>query len=56
MRDGKWKLLARPDGTEVQLYDLEADPGEATNVAASQPRVRDRLLGGLRAWAGKLHP
>jgi len=56
VRDGKWKLLARPDGGDVQLYDLEADPGEAVNLAAEQPKIRDKLLDALRGWASGLHP
>lgn len=56
IRDGHWKLLANPDGTDVQLYDLDADPSEATNLAGKQPRVRARLLTKLRAWGAQLHP
>jgi arylsulfatase A-like enzyme len=59
-RQGKWKLLlARgsggwtaptedqvPAGTPAaQLFDLEADPGETTNLYASHPKVASRLLG-----------
>jgi arylsulfatase A-like enzyme len=54
VRDGNWKLLAQADGSDVQLYDLRADPGEATNLAARQPRIRDRLLTRLRAWSAQL--
>jgi arylsulfatase A-like enzyme len=54
VRDGKWKLLARSDGSVVQLYDVEADPSETVDLAKSQPRVRDRLLSQLRTWAGTL--
>lgn len=54
VRDGRWKLLADPDGGDVQLYDLAADPGETTNVAAKQARVRDRLKTRLLEWAGTL--
>jgi arylsulfatase A-like enzyme len=54
VRDGKWKLLASADGSGAQLYDVEADPGEASDLAASQPRIRDRLLGRLKAWVGTL--
>jgi arylsulfatase A-like enzyme len=56
VRDGRWKLLAEADGSGAELYDLEADPGETRNVAASQPAISTRLLGRLRAWAGTLHP
>ena len=29
---------------ELSLFDLEKDPGETTNVAASQPEVVSRLM------------
>ena len=57
IRQGPWKLLlapgsgaasergkpAVPGQPDVQLYDLAADPGETTNLAASQPRIVRRL-------------
>jgi arylsulfatase A-like enzyme len=63
-RQGKWKLcLAKGSGgwtspkeKEVpasspvaQLYDMEADPGETTNLYASQPEVAQLLLKQLEA-------
>jgi arylsulfatase A-like enzyme len=47
VRNGKWKLIRdAPDGL-VQLFDLEADPGETTNVAAAHPDVVGRIEGYL---------
>jgi len=58
-RQGKWKLLLAkgsggwsapkekdvPEGSpEAQLYDMENDPGETTNLYASKPEVVQRLL------------
>lgn len=59
IRRGKWKLIFAPDsggwsaprpGTKeaaglpsLQLYDLEHDPGETTNVVGAQPEVAERL-------------
>ncbi len=58
-RQGKWKLLlakgsggwSEPtedqmpaDALHAQLYDMEADPGETTNLYASHPEVAERLL------------
>lgn len=59
-RQGKWKLLlaygsggwtapkenqAKKQGAPAaQLYDLEKDPGETTNLYTSHPEVAERLL------------
>ncbi|MEP9360918.1 sulfatase-like hydrolase/transferase [Sphingomonas sp. KR3-1] len=50
IRDGDWKLLANPGGSDVQLFDLASDPGEAHDLAATRPEVRDPLLARLQAW------
>jgi arylsulfatase A-like enzyme len=47
VRSGKWKLhVERPELKEPPpfLYDLEADIGETTNVAAKHPEVVKRLM------------
>ena len=47
--DGRWKVVRRAasrNATEplpTELYDLAADPGETTNVAAAEPDVVRRL-------------
>jgi arylsulfatase A-like enzyme len=63
-RMGQWKLLlakgsagwTAPDekqaggaATLAQLYDLETDPGETTNLNESHPEVAQRLLSQLKA-------
>lgn len=35
LRDGRWKFILAP---RPELYDLEADPGERTNLVESQPQ------------------
>lgn len=50
IRKGDLKLLEFPTEKRVELYDLAADPGEATDLAASRPGDRDRLLAELNAW------
>jgi arylsulfatase A-like enzyme len=38
---GKWKLI--DNGNAPELYDVHADPNEATNVATSRPQVYNEL-------------
>jgi len=42
---GRWKLLElpTPQGVQVELYDVVADPRETHNVAAGHPEVVARL-------------
>ncbi len=54
LREGKWKLLAEAGGVGAQLYDIDADPGEQRDLAADQPKLRDRLLVQLRRWMAGL--
>lgn len=49
LREGPWKLIRfygqNDDGTDrLELYNLETDPGETTNVAAQYPDEVSRLL------------
>ena len=54
IRKGRWKLLADKNGME--LYDLQADLGEARNLAAAHPeRVRE-LLADYQAWRSEIAP
>ncbi|HEV7282516.1 MAG TPA: sulfatase-like hydrolase/transferase [Pirellulaceae bacterium] len=50
VRDGKWKLLCEYDGSQPQLYDLTADPGETKNVVVQHPGVAARLTAALVTW------
>ena len=43
VRDGRWKLVHAMVSGEQQLYDLESDPAETTDVHASEPEVVARL-------------
>ncbi|HET6576179.1 MAG TPA: sulfatase-like hydrolase/transferase [Fimbriiglobus sp.] len=54
VRDGKWKLLVNADGTGAELYDLAADPNEATNVAAAHADVAKRLSKEALTWRKSL--
>jgi arylsulfatase A-like enzyme len=50
VRDGHWKLLCEYDGSESQLYDLDIDPSEKSNVAERHPEIVRRLTEALLAW------
>ena len=54
VRDGKWKLLVNADGTGAELYDVVADPTEATNAAAANPDVARRLTTLALGWRSAL--
>jgi arylsulfatase A-like enzyme/Flp pilus assembly protein TadD len=44
VRDGRWKLIHKPI---PELYDLDADPAEATNLAGEQDARVEQLRGRL---------
>jgi arylsulfatase A-like enzyme len=58
VRDGRWKLIHVPaeadradmTGEEIELYDLETDPGERANVAREHPEVVARLFAVVEQW------
>ncbi|MFM7206448.1 MAG: sulfatase [Planctomycetaceae bacterium] len=51
VREGRYKLVEFfEDGGHVELYDLEADPGERTDLARTKPEQAARLAGALHAW------
>lgn len=43
VRSGKWKAVRSPVTAPVELYDLDADPGESRNVTAEHADVASRL-------------
>jgi N-acetylgalactosamine-6-sulfatase len=48
-RDKRWKLLAF-DGRGVELFDLEKDPKETTNVMKHYPEIVRKLQASLQKW------
>ena len=50
VRDGRWKLLCTYDGSSPLLYDLDADPAEKNNLAATHAPETARLTEAVVAW------
>ncbi len=50
VRDGHWKLIEWREDDKVELFDLEADPGETHNLANSNADVAARLRESLAKW------
>jgi arylsulfatase A-like enzyme len=52
VRDGDFKLLINPDGTEARLFNLAKDPGEKNNLLDKYPKIAADLWKKIRAWTG----
>lgn len=50
VRLGRWKLIYGPEEGTLELFDLEADPDESTNLVRREPEVAARLAERLREW------
>lgn len=50
IRDGRWKFLVNPDGSEAQLFDLKADEGETNNLLSEQPLRAAAMAAQISAW------
>lgn len=50
IRRGRYKLLEYFENGTVQLFDLEADPGERNDLAEIHPEIAGELLEMLRQW------
>jgi arylsulfatase A-like enzyme len=52
VQDSRWKLLVFPGLEEdyVELYDLLHDAAERHNLAAMNPKVKERLLAAINSW------
>ena len=54
IRDGGWKLLLNADGTQTELYHLDQDPHETTNLAESATEIAGRLKKAALDWRAAL--
>lgn len=55
VRSGRWKLVVAPDSSAgIQLYDLEADCAETTNIADEHPEVVIQMLGEVNAMSASV--
>ncbi len=52
VRTERWKLIMipHPDGDRFELYDLQSDPGETTNLYKDLPGEVGKLWPTLEAW------
>lgn len=56
IRKKNWKLLEFYEtGLSVELYDLDNDPGETTNLAEAHPEIVKELLIDLRDWKNEVN-
>jgi arylsulfatase A-like enzyme len=55
VRDERWKLIAYPQIGHLQLFDLQADPDEQTNLIDSPQHIgqTERLLKLMKQWQAK---
>lgn len=56
VRTDRFKMVVTPAEKRYQLYDLEADPAERADLAASRPEELRELQLQLRRWQGGLRP
>ena len=50
VRLGRYKLLHRFNGKHVELYDLQNDIGERTDLSEAKPELTERMLAMLTQW------
>jgi len=56
VRDGRWKLLCDYDGANPELYDLEVDRSETTNLAEESLELVERLTELVLDWHASMPP
>ena len=56
MREGRWKLWRSREPRRARLFDLERDPGETMDLAATHPARVKSLSEALDRWESSLAP
>ncbi len=56
VRKSEWKLLCEYDGSDAQLYNLNTDRAETTDVAADNPKIVAELTELVVTWHNSLPP
>lgn len=56
VRMGAWKLLIDNATDSGALYHLPSDPGETTDLSASQPAIKEALRQRFVAWEARTQP
>ncbi|MCC6228188.1 MAG: sulfatase [Phycisphaerales bacterium] len=54
VRRGQWKLIEDYESGTLLLFDLDADPGESTNVAPQFPDTASHLAHLLHTWRDRV--
>ncbi len=55
IREGRYKLIENYEDESLELYDLETDLGEQTNLASEMPEIASTLHEKLQAWRDQLN-
>jgi len=55
IRDGRWKLMMKGDGSGIELYDIVSNPLEVDNLADTHPDIVQRLSKRLLDWKKNPH-
>ena len=50
VREGRWKYVVGPEEKTSELFDLESDPGEKTNVYRAEDPEAQRLAARIARW------
>lgn len=54
IREGNWKLLMNYDGTVTELYNLETDSKETTNLASENQKLVEKMKIKLLTWRNSM--